>query len=131
MTRVGSSSPRSIRPSGGRMYRCTWHWPVRRGIERFIQAPAGEFVDQPTVDADDGDDSAAAAGEDRLTQGVRPVGFGSDRLFDPVVELYVGGTVGRFHADRVDALVRAATAGELEQRGPHVRVGIIDGLVAL
>jgi hypothetical protein len=29
------------------MYRCTWHWPVRRVSDRFIHAPAGNLSMSP------------------------------------------------------------------------------------
>jgi hypothetical protein len=47
MILVGSISPFSMRFSSGCMYRCTWHWPVRSVIDRFVHDPDGNLSRKP------------------------------------------------------------------------------------
>src|SRR5579885_1572183 len=71
-----------------------------------------ELVDQPRVDARDRDGAALAARADRLPQRVGPVRFEPRRLLGAVVDRVQRLAVG-FHADGVDARVRAAAASHL------------------
>src|SRR5829696_5759151 len=76
------------------------------------QRADGELVDQATVGADHRHGAAVAAADDRLPEGVGPVGLQPGHLLGPVVGLQ--GPVGLvgLQADGVDAGVRAPAGGD-------------------
>src|SRR5690606_24329412 len=63
----------------------------------------------------------------RLAQRVWTVGLGAYGLLGPVVGVDGHAAVGRLHPGGVDALVRAAPTGQLQQFGAYVDLGEVDG----
>jgi hypothetical protein len=88
------------------------------------QRAHGDLVRHAAVHAGDRDRAALAAAVDRLANDRRPLAFEHRHR----LELVVGGLQGRgavrFHADGVDADVRADAAGDLEQ-------ALVDALLAM
>ena len=128
MTKDGSIWPSSMRRRRSSVQRLTCVWPGADGQALVHHLAHRDLVDQPAIDAGDRDHAGRAADIDHLAQHMRPVALGSQHLLGAVVDrIRHGGRHVGFHADGIDALLRALAAGELVQALDHALLVEVDG----
>ena len=119
MTNDGSIWPSAMRCSRSSVQRLTCVCPVLIVSALVHHRAERDLVDQAAVDAGDRQRAGRPAHIDHLAQHMRPVALDHHRLLDAVDHRVDRAQRMRFHADRVDALVRALAGGQLLQPVEH------------